>query len=154
MLRHQTKTFAGLVTLACTAALLSLPTESVGQGIGFKDWTYDSYGTTSQNNWKSFGPGGTSGGEGMSNSWNRPGMPRMTLKKPGETRIDIERGKVQYKMTYNFGYADATFGTDGVYRLLDTKNTGRSLYNISSDWQTRVGGSQQIADAKIGRAHV
>ena len=158
MLRNVTKTYAGLVTLAYAVALLSLPAEILGQDIGFKDWTYDSYGTTGINIFRNYGKGSKTGAPGMSNSFNRS---EMKLAAPGwqttpagsNHRINVNNGKTQYKMTYNFGYSDATFGTDGLYSLLENTNTGRSLYNITSDWQKKFQDpqgnqtSKPIADA-------
>ena len=111
MLRHQAKTFAGLVTLVCTAALLSLPTESLGQSDGHKDNAQQSYKDVMraiQHNWPD-----------MKGGWNDQGDPLTTLELTKPEERQLSGGKVQVKMQYNFNYYDPIFGVGGTHSLLD-----------------------------------
>ena len=123
MLRNQTKTLAGLVTLACTAALLSLPTESVGQD-GHKDNTQQSYNdvmSAIQKNWAD-----------MRGGWNDQGNQNyLTLSKPEERQL--LGGKVQVKMQYNFNSFDPIFGAYGTHSVLDPNKNHLKWMNHIKD---------------------
>ncbi|MDG2184930.1 MAG: PEP-CTERM sorting domain-containing protein [Mariniblastus sp.] len=114
MLRNRTKTFTGLVTLACTAALLSLPTESVGQD-GHFDNSVDSYNKVIegiQYNWAD-----------MRGGWNdQQNGNYLTLSQPLERS---HGGKTQVLMQYNFNAGDKIFGVGGTHSvLISTGNAG------------------------------
>jgi MYXO-CTERM domain-containing protein len=117
MLRNRTKTFTGLVTLACTAALLSLPTESLGQD-GHFDNSLDSYNKVIkgiQHNWAD-----------MRGGWNdQQNGNYLTLSQP------LERphgGKTQVLMQYNFNAGDKIFGVGGSHSVLKNSNHIRTNY--------------------------
>ncbi len=118
MLRNQTKTFAGLVTLACTAALLSLPTESLGQD-GHFDNSIHSYNKVTkalQENWPD-----------MRGGWNdQQNGNYLALTKP-EWR-QLLGGKTQVLMQYNFNAGDAIFGVGGTHSVLKNSNHIRTNY--------------------------
>ncbi len=116
MLRNRTKTFTGLVTLACTAALLSLPTESVGQD-GHKDNTQQSYNdvmSAIQTKWAD-----------MRGGWNdQQNQDYLTLSDfndPSPLRpagSPAGNAKDQVLVQYNFNAGDAIFGVYGSHSVL------------------------------------
>lgn len=130
MLRNRTKTFAGLVTLACAAALLSLPTESLGQSDGHKNNTQTSYKdvmTAIQRHW----PDMRGGWKDQQNT-----LTTLELTKPEERQL--VGGKVQVRMQYNFNYYDPIFGVGGTHSLLDetSPHLPGKLYNIAEFYLT------------------